>query len=575
MEQNQWQVVSEAPAQAPPQAQPQSTPASTQTSPWQVVNETPQSEPLKPKPDQTTWEWIKDKLSEAFNPNDERNLHPTEVSPGAIARGASFDPTTQKLYSAADHSGVIRGAEKGFVQTASGTSQLAGKVADKVGLRDSSSKGTGILGEAPASAAETEPQGFAEHVGYLGENLTEFVMGDEALKGLSLAEKLGLATKIAKLAESHPTAAKLISAGLRATRTGTVSAGQEAAHGGSAGDVATAGLSGAASSAATEGLAGLAKLAKPGATEIAGETLQTAPKWKGAETAAKVANANQEPAKQVLSNVAKESANAITQKFGQSAPDTIHTFHDAADAVKKAAKPVFEKLDSLSKGEFQTATNELNSANKIARRATSMKDLQEAEKAASTAQAKIDKIFTDSAGKIAPQDLQNAKSAWRSMNTLEKVHGKIDQAFNMPQAAGEIAGTERTLDLSKLQGRLNAAFKAIPKADLESAIGAEGMRNLYALSELGADPARAKTLGEIATQIGSHLSAGGAGTLAGAAVGHAIPGGSIALGLHFLYTHPEAGALVAKGLSKAANPKVIVPSVISLIDDQRQTKTEE
>jgi hypothetical protein len=156
------------------------------------------------------------------------------------------------------------------------------------------------------------------------------------------------------------------------------------------------------------------------------------------------------------------------------------------------------------------------------------------------------------------------------MNTLEKVHSKIDQAFNMPQAAADVAGVNRTLDLSKLQGRLNGAFKAIPKADLESAIGKAGTQNLLSLSELGADPVRAKTLGEIAQNIGQHLSAGGAGVLAGAAVGHAVPGGSVALAMHFLYSHPEAGSFVANALSRGLSPKIIVPVVTSMIDSQRK-----
>ena len=99
-------------------------------------------------------------------------------------------------------------------------------------------------------------------------------------------------------------------------------------------------------------------------------------------------------------------------------------------------------------------------------------------------------------------------------------------------------------------------------------LGKQGTSSLFELAKLGADPARAKTLGEIAMQIGSNLSAGGAGTLAGAALGHAIPGGSIALGLHFLYSHPEAGALVARGLSKGLTPKVVVPTVLQLLQSQ-------
>jgi hypothetical protein len=48
---------------------------------------------------------------------------------------------------------------------------------------------------------------------------------------------------------------------------------------------------------------------------------------------------------------------------------------------------------------------------------------------------------------------------------------------------------------------------------------------------------------------------GGAGVLAGAAIGHAIPGGSVALGIHFLYSHPEAGSLVVKLLVKGTDPE--------------------
>jgi hypothetical protein len=495
-----------------------------------------------------------------------------EVTAGEINRGASFNPATQKIYDPAEHSAVIRGAEKGFTETLSGTSQLAGKVADKAGLRQSSGQPRGIFGEAPASAAETAPQGIGEHVGYIGENLMEFISGDEALKGLSLAEKLGLATKVAKLAEDHPAIAKIIGMGLRATRTGTVSAGQEALHGGDTSDVLTAGGTGFLSSAGSEGLGELSKLAKPIVKKIAGESLETAPKWKGAGTAAKLAEANQEPAKRVIANVAHDSAEPIVQKFGQQAPDTITSFKDAAEAVEAASKPVFQKLDEISSGGFQTAKNELDSANKVIRRATSMEDLKAAEKAAADAQGKIDTIFKNAEGKVSPEDLQNARNGWRSKRVLEQLHSKIDQAFDMPQSASDISGATRTLDLAKLQGRLNAAFQKIPKQELETVLGRSGTESLFSLAKLGADPARAKTLGEIAMQIGSNLSAGGAGTLAGAALGHAIPGGSIALGLHFLYSHPEAGALVAKGLSKGLTPKVIVPAVLQVLDSQRQTE---
>jgi hypothetical protein len=501
-----------------------------------------------------------------------------EVTASELARGGvGFDPGTQKLREDAP---IVRGGEKALAETLSGTSQLAGKAADKLGLRHKNlsdlitdnGQPRGIFGEAPEPESATAPVGLGEHVGYIGENIMEFFAGDEALKSLSLAQKLGLATKVAKLAESNPAIAKLISVGLRATRTGAVSGAQEAAHGGDTGDVLTSAGTGFLTSTATEGLTELSKLAKPVVKKIAGETLQGIPKWRGAGTAAKLAEANQEPAKRVIANVARDSAEPIVQKLSQKAPEAITSFKDAAEAVEKAAKPVFERLDELSNNEFQTASNELKSANQVARRATSVSDLRDAEKAAADAQAKIDKIFASSEGKIAPEDLKNARSAWKSKITLNRLGDAIDKAFDMPQAASDISGAGRTLDLSKLQGRLNTAFSRIPKQDLETVLGRQGTSSLFELAKLGADPARAKTLGEIAVNIGNHLGIGGAGALAGAALGHAVPGGSLALGMHYLFLHPEAGSMVAKLLSKGTNPKLIVPAVIKIIDDQRHSE---
>jgi hypothetical protein len=469
------------------------------------------------------------------------------------------------------------GVAKAAGRSAVGAANLGIKAYDKVTGNDKnlSSLITGTSGHEIAMPKALKSDGsFGQEAGGMFEGV-EFIGGDELLKTLSVAEKFKLGAKIATPAEEHPAVAKLIHMGLNATRTGVVSGAQEAVHGGDLGDVATSAGTGALTSFASEGLGAVAKLAKPGTKQIAGEALQTAPKWKGAGTAAKLAEANQGASQDVISNVAHDSADAITKKFGKDAPDTIKSFRDAAQAVESSAKPIFQKLDEISNGGFQTAKNELDAANKISSRATSMKDLQDAEKAATTAQAKIDQIFTDSAGKVAPEDLQNARSAWRSKKVLEQLHTSIDKAYLVPQSAAEISGANRTLDLSKLQGRLNAAFGKIPQQDLQNVLGKEGTKNLFDLAQLGADPARAKTLGEIAAQIGQHLSAGGAGVIAGAALGHAIPGGSVALGAHFLFTHPEAGQLVVKALSKATNPKLVMPAVISSLIHSTRTRIKE
>jgi hypothetical protein len=466
------------------------------------------------------------------------------------------------------------GAAKAAGRSGVGIANLAIKGYDKVTGGDKptlDSLITGKTGHEIEMPKSLESDGsFGQEAGGMFEGVLEFIAGDEALKTLSVAEKFGLGVKIAKLAEEHPAVAKLIHMGLNATRTGVVSGAQEAVHGGDTGDVLTAAGTGALSSTASEGLGALARLAKPGTTEIANETLQTSPTWKGSGTAAKLATENQEPAQRVISNVAKDSVQSVLDKFGKTAPDSIASFGDAAKEVQAAAKPTFAKLDELSNGEFNVARNELNNATKIARRATSVEDLEAAEKAATTAQGKIDDIINKSAGKIAPEDLDNAKRAWRASKILEKLHGKIDAAYSAPQAASEISGVARKLELPKLQGRLNAAFKSIPQADLHSVLGKEGTANLYSLAQLGADPLKAKSLSDVAHALGEHLGIGGAGLAAGALIGHAVPGGSAALGIHFLYAHPDIGKYVAQALSKGTSPKLVVPAVINLLDSQRQ-----
>ncbi len=78
-----------------------------------------------------------------------------------------------------------------------------------------------------------EAANTSETVGKIGENVFEFILGDEALKGLSLAEKAKHLTTVAKLLESSPKIAKAVEIGANAMRQGTVGGAQTLLHGGS------------------------------------------------------------------------------------------------------------------------------------------------------------------------------------------------------------------------------------------------------------------------------------------------------------------------------------------------------
>ena len=115
------------------------------------------------------------------------------------------------------------------------------------------------------------PTNTAQKVGVGAEGIAEFFLGDEALKGLSIAERLGMASKVAKLAEMYWVIAKIITGGLNAVRTGTTSAAQSALHApeGERGSAALTGAEyGAAGSAvadaAAEGISQMMPLTKQG-----------------------------------------------------------------------------------------------------------------------------------------------------------------------------------------------------------------------------------------------------------------------------------------------------------------------
>jgi predicted GNAT family acetyltransferase len=95
----------------------------------------------------------------------------------------------------------------------------------------------------------------AGKTGAVAENLAEFISGDELLKGASLAEKAGVATKIAKLAVEHPIVAKIITHGLAAMRGGAVATGQELAHGATPTEALKTGAEATAAGGATGALA--------------------------------------------------------------------------------------------------------------------------------------------------------------------------------------------------------------------------------------------------------------------------------------------------------------------------------
>jgi hypothetical protein len=132
--------------------------------------------------------------------------------------------------------GVIKGAK----ETAQGTVKAVNWLADRA--QDAAYalhlKGPGYEPEwkVPFQGQDLEAKTPLEMVGKGGESVAEFVLGDEALKGLSLAEKAKHLETVAKILDKSPKIAKALELGANALRQGTVGAGQTLLHGGTPGE---------------------------------------------------------------------------------------------------------------------------------------------------------------------------------------------------------------------------------------------------------------------------------------------------------------------------------------------------
>lgn len=159
------------------------------------------------------------------------------------------------------------------------------------------------------------------------ENILEFVAGDEALKGLTMAAKLKEISAVERALKNSPVMTRMLGNAVRAQTVGTA---QAAAHGASGGQAVAQGSIAALGGAAIEGgMAGGTKflnLIRPTTDKVLGEELQVlASQTKGASPSAesiadirstpKYATAQQEGAQRAIVNRAQRTAASELHKL--------------------------------------------------------------------------------------------------------------------------------------------------------------------------------------------------------------------------------------------------------------------
>lgn len=339
--------------------------------------------------------------------------------------------------------------------------------------------GKGLPGKGPQKS-DLEAHGIAQSAGKIGENIMEFVAGDEALKGLGLADKLGVAQKIAKFAESHPVAAKLIEAGMNSLRGGTLSAGQQAVKGGSTAQVAGAGAAGLLYGAAGEAL-----------SAAAGEALATS---KGVsarviKTLNQVADQDGLPA--LKSTTARDAFEEIAQSYRNQGSALYKTVDDA---VGGDLKPV---LDGIEKVEKQIRINELKDPELAGKLNLERIKLE------NTKQALLKRAEANGVPN-AQEIVDKGDKAWSQYRNAQRVSDVINRK------AGEVTtgGHATAQDLAKGVDIANNSRKQI----LQKAFGQSGAEAVKDTAKAALSRSNAvKTTGKIAGGLAGTTTVGAAG----------------------------------------------------------------
>jgi len=396
---------------------------------------------------------------------------------------------------------------------------------------------------------ELEPQGTAEKVGAGLENIGEFIAGDEALKSLSLADRYLKAGKIAKAVENSPRLAKALEIGMNAIRMGGVGMAQASAHGATPEEAVkqgtVAGVTGGALETAAEGVKALAPVVK----DIAGAKvpLRGAPGTLAEDVASSKPlqkfdiRTTQPAAKKAIGAVATDVPTRDVS-LSEKTTEPAKNFAERAKQVRAEAKPVFTKLDDLTKDQDMKFSDWQKQEQSAVRRG----DFE----AATKAKAEQEKLIEKYSNEFDPTDLKNARANWRQSVALDKTHAALNtKAIVQPTPIN--FRTEGVPDPGYIRGKnLSKAVLALSKDGTLETAGLSA-QHIQALQDLGALLEKSGTVQEQGGVLGKALKAAKV-----AAGGPMTAGGGYAASrtLSKMMTDENAALKVVAALRSAVGP---------------------
>lgn len=353
-----------------------------------------------------------------------------------------------------------------------GVKYVAGKVGDVLGLPKLAENANpySTVQQSTAANAAAANRTTGGKVGTVAENVAEFVLGDEALKGLSFAKRAGILQKIAALAETHPVIAKIIGHGLNAVRGGAVVTGQELAHGATPTQAlesgATAAGLGTAVGVAVEG-------AKPLVKPVAGAIKQA---YQGLLDTKSLQPVLQSGIRDTIAKVADDSG--VVKSVARSIRDVVE---DTADAVYAKSKSQYQVLDDATGGRVQRFKDRLDNIRQslngltgteedVTKEASLLKAQKETEDA-------MQEAFKDAKAKgVDPSLIDEANANFKKSQALYDLdkHLKMS-ASGMRPDIGTAAKNPEAVDPSKMFSRMNRLYDS---GRLQEAVGEPNAQSL-------------------------------------------------------------------------------------------------
>ncbi len=542
--------------------------------------------------------------------------------------------------------GLTKGFEHGAMSTVAGVGELANKYGSLPlphanGQYDPALHVGALKDATDWLRAHAEDNGIWEQLGDMGENVAELlvpVLGEEgaAAKGATrvagqaatFGDKAAATAKLAKFLEQNPRLAQLAAVGARAVKAAATGAVKNPALAGGQTFVKTGGDTGAAGEAAAggavtggvlEGVGAGVGAARAAATSTAAArdaaqaAYEASPQVLAERTAAMKA-ARQATAQQMVKDTAKGATRGVIDRMNEAmqpplaitgeplseanfqpidadaAAARTHSFGDAADEAAAAAKPVYDKLDAATGGEF----TKLKNARSAAYRSGNAANYRQATNA-------IDDLLKKTPEGVTPAEFAGAKSAWKDERDLDRIHNAVEGAFNgiteemaaQPgTSARELKGGQSTGALQSRIGTLLRGKNALGEERIRELLGPEGMAGLYRASHLTSTPELRKATQELADAVakefpkpepaakpgvrglvghmtGSGLAAGAISHAAGTPYYETLAGVEAArYVLHQVVTNPAIGRMFEYAVDYGASPQNAAKTIAAMIQQQ-------